>query len=98
MERVRFEQFLKRRTSRRLAIGGAAASLIGISFAGQATRSYAIQSASDGTPIATPADEIPLQSRISAQFGVYPFQLGVASGEPSPNGVVLWTRLAPAPL
>lgn len=29
---------------------------------------------------------------------VYPFALGVASGDPSPDGVVLWTRLAPEPL
>jgi alkaline phosphatase D len=28
----------------------------------------------------------------------YPFTLGVASGEPTPDGVLLWTRLAPAPL
>jgi alkaline phosphatase D len=28
----------------------------------------------------------------------YPFRLGVASGDPDPGGVVLWTRLAPAPL
>ena len=28
----------------------------------------------------------------------YPFELGVASGDPSPDGMVLWTRLAPAPL
>ena len=28
----------------------------------------------------------------------YPFALGVASGDPTPDGVVLWTRLAPAPL
>jgi alkaline phosphatase D len=28
----------------------------------------------------------------------YPFTLGVASGDPLPNGVVLWTRLAPQPL
>jgi alkaline phosphatase D len=28
----------------------------------------------------------------------YPFTLGVASGDSSPDGVVLWTRLAPAPL
>jgi alkaline phosphatase D len=28
----------------------------------------------------------------------YPFTLGVASGDPLPNGVVLWTRLAPDPL
>jgi len=28
----------------------------------------------------------------------YPFRLGVASGDPEPDGVVLWTRLAPRPL
>ncbi|WP_156787588.1 alkaline phosphatase D family protein [Rubrobacter xylanophilus] len=28
----------------------------------------------------------------------YPFRLGVASGEPSPDGFVIWTRLAPDPL
>ncbi|WP_419992360.1 alkaline phosphatase D family protein [Streptomyces boninensis] len=28
----------------------------------------------------------------------YPFKLGVASGEPTSSGVVLWTRLAPDPL
>ena len=27
-----------------------------------------------------------------------PFALGVASGDPTPNGVVIWTRLAPDPL
>src|SRR5437868_7774464 len=27
-----------------------------------------------------------------------PFSLGVASGDPTPDGVVLWTRLAPRPL
>ena len=27
-----------------------------------------------------------------------PFQLGVASGDPTPNGGMLWTRLAPRPL
>ncbi|MFN3522106.1 MAG: alkaline phosphatase D family protein [Phenylobacterium sp.] len=27
-----------------------------------------------------------------------PFSLGVASGEPTPDGMVLWTRLAPRPL
>jgi alkaline phosphatase D len=31
-------------------------------------------------------------------FMTYPFTLGVASGDPVPDGVVLWTRLAPAPL
>ena len=28
----------------------------------------------------------------------YPFQLGVASGDPAPDGVVIWTRLAPDPI
>ncbi len=28
----------------------------------------------------------------------YPFTLGVASGDPTPDGVLLWTRLAPDPL
>ena len=39
-------------------------------------------------------------SRALAQplFRAYPFSLGVASGDPLPGGVVLWTRLAPEPL
>src|SRR5262245_5978321 len=32
------------------------------------------------------------------KFADHPFALGVASGDPSPRGVVLWTRLAPKPL
>ncbi|MDQ3630832.1 MAG: alkaline phosphatase D family protein [Actinomycetota bacterium] len=31
-------------------------------------------------------------------FKQEPFSLGVASGDPTPDGVVLWTRLAPEPL
>ncbi|MBD1927496.1 alkaline phosphatase [Trichocoleus sp. FACHB-90] len=39
-------------------------------------------------------------SRVVAQprFSGYPFTLGVASGDPLPDSVVLWTRLAPDPL
>ncbi len=33
-----------------------------------------------------------------AAAAAYPFMLGVASGEPSADGFVLWTRLAPNPL
>jgi alkaline phosphatase D len=32
------------------------------------------------------------------RFSAYPFSLGVASGDPAPDGMVLWTRLAPRPL
>jgi alkaline phosphatase D len=39
------------------------------------------------------------RTRMSAQsLGDYPFTLGVASGDPTADGVVLWTRLAPRPL
>jgi alkaline phosphatase D len=47
---------------------------------------------------------IPLLGRRAAaserniSFESNPFTLGVASGDPSENGVVLWTRLAPRPL
>ena len=33
----------------------------------------------------------------SMKFANYPFKLGVASGDPDPEGFVLWTRLAPEP-
>ena len=33
-----------------------------------------------------------------AKFSAYPFSLGIASGDPLSDGVVLWTRLAPRPL
>jgi alkaline phosphatase D len=32
------------------------------------------------------------------KFAADPFQLGVASGDPTPSGAILWTRLAPNPL
>ncbi len=41
-------------------------------------------------PLARPALADPV-------FSTYPFQLGVASGDPAPDGFVLWTRLAPDP-
>lgn len=46
------------------------------------------------------AMSIPLvtgQAFAQAVFAQYPFQLGVASGDPWPDGFVLWTRLAPEP-
>src|SRR5699024_10666614 len=40
----------------------------------------------------TPALHTPLKTQKN------PFQLGIASGDPQSDGVVLWTRLAPEPL
>jgi alkaline phosphatase D len=40
-----------------------------------------------------------LSARLSTpSFSAYPFPLGVASGDPRADGVVVWTRLAPEPL
>ncbi|GAB3400477.1 alkaline phosphatase D family protein [Flindersiella endophytica] len=38
------------------------------------------------------------RTREVTSFSNYPFSLGVASGDPLPDSVVLWTRLAPEPL
>lgn len=43
-----------------------------------------------------PSDAVPW--RTVSKPTSYPFSLGVASGDPLPNSVVLWTRLAPEPL
>jgi alkaline phosphatase D len=34
----------------------------------------------------------------SGGFAAFPFSLGVAAGDPAPDGFVIWTRLAPDPL
>jgi alkaline phosphatase D len=50
--------------------------------------------AAGGALLFIPAARTVAQIRWSA----YPFQLGVASGDPSTDGFVIWTRLAPDPL
>ncbi len=36
-------------------------------------------------------------ARSQVRFSSYPFQLGVASGDPTTDGFVIWTRIAPEP-
>lgn len=48
--------------------------------------------------IGSTAAAAPADPGASAAKAGYLFSLGVASGEPLPDGVVLWTRLAPDPL
>lgn len=48
--------------------------------------------------LTAPAEPTTFRPWRQARFNSYPFTLGVASGEPSPHGMVLWTRLAPDPL
>ncbi|MGC4082850.1 MAG: alkaline phosphatase D family protein [Vicinamibacterales bacterium] len=52
--------------------------------------------AAGAAALATPV--VPGIALAQPVFGDYPFTLGVASGDPLPSGVVLWTRLAPRPL
>ena len=105
MNRTAFEQLLRRRASRRnvLGAGGAAgaAGLIGVSLRGAPTRGFARQATPAASPVATPVASPVAEGpslRRSARFGAYPFQLGVASGDPDAQSVVLWTRLAPSPI
>lgn len=49
------------------------------------------------TPTATPAPD-PTATPTPVDLAVDPFTLGVASGDPTPDAVILWTRLAIEPL
>ncbi|WP_257348975.1 alkaline phosphatase D family protein [Pseudalkalibacillus decolorationis] len=49
-----------------------------------------------GATIASSLNANPVDA--APKFKEYPFTLGIASGDPLPDGVVLWTRLAPDPL
>lgn len=57
-------------------------------------RSFLASSAGLGLALITPSRRAWAQPRLAGN----PFTLGVASGYPSAEGVVLWTRLAPDPL
>lgn len=41
---------------------------------------------------------LPGNDLFAAKFRDNPFTLGVASGDPTPDGILLWTRLAPDPI
>ncbi len=85
--RAHFENALVRSMSRRrlLAGTGALASLgVMASLPDRASRVLG-QGTPEGAPVTTVA------------FSGTPFTLGVASGDPLPDSIVLWTRLAPIP-
>lgn len=56
----------------------------------------AASAALSSVPIAASAQ--PRDNRPHQTSRMYPFTLGIASGDPSDDGVVLWTRLAPSPV
>jgi alkaline phosphatase D len=60
------------------------------------TRRAFLRSASAGLALVASGCRLPSGPRV--RFDADPFALGVASGSPLADGVVLWTRLAPRPL
>lgn len=50
------------------------------------------------TALVAPALGAPAILRAQSPPVAYPFPLGVTSGDPAPDGFVIWTRLAPQPL
>ncbi|MFE7808249.1 alkaline phosphatase D family protein [Streptomyces sp. NPDC057430] len=46
----------------------------------------------------SPAQALEAAQALGADYDPAPFTLGVASGDPQPDSVLLWTRLAPEPL
>lgn len=85
MDRRRFEHLLTHPTSRRRFLG-----------AGIVTATAAVSYR--GAPTHAAGEPRPARLVTRPRFATDPFALGVASGDPLPDGVVLWTRLAPAPL
>jgi alkaline phosphatase D len=56
-------------------------------------RQFAFGAAATATALAAPAI-----LRAQSLWRAYPFSLGVAAGDPAPDGFVIWTRIAPEPL
>ena len=83
--RVRYERLLSHSADRRRLLMSGAAAATTVSFFGRPTRVLG-QATPEASPVATHGGSSPS------------FTLGVASGDPTPDGVVLWTRLAPSPL
>ncbi|WP_239345533.1 MULTISPECIES: alkaline phosphatase [unclassified Frankia] len=61
-----------------------------------ARRGFLVASGLSAAGIATAS--LPAARAGVPRINGYPFTLGVASGEPTSHGIVLWTRLAPSPL
>lgn len=66
---------------------------------GLSSRRRSLLRAAGGTALLGLAAPLRAQSVVKRPaFGDYPFTLGVASGDPAPDGFVIWTKLAPKPL
>ena len=83
IDRATFEHQLIRRVNRRRLLMAGGGLLVASSFRGSPTRTL---DAFQATPVASPT------------LGANPFTLGVGSGDPMPDSVVLWTRLALDPV
>ncbi len=84
MDNFNFERLLSSKINRRSLLVGAGA-LTGIAIA-------------QARPVTGFARQHSTKVVAQPVLSGYPFSLGVASGDPLPDSVVLWTRLAPSPL
>ena len=84
MDNFNFERLLSSKVKRRSLLIGAGA-LTGIAIA-------------QARPVTGFASQHSTKIVAQPTLSGYPFSLGVASGDPLPDSVVLWTRLAPSPL
>jgi alkaline phosphatase D len=83
---------LNRRSFLAVAAGAAAAA------AGCGGETSSVPEPSPSAPVVPPGSTVPPDLPPVPRIGGSPFSLGVASGDPLPDRVVLWTRLAPQPL
>ena len=69
-------------------------------IAARPTTRRGVLAGAGGLVAAAALSRLPLDLAYGApvQFSADPFSLGVATGDPAPRDVVLWTRLAPEPL
>jgi alkaline phosphatase D len=91
---------LDRRTFLRsgLAVAGGALAVPGLAAAASSAPPAVPSSVPSEAAAAPPVTSQPSAPTPRRRVGPDPFRLGVASGDPRPDGVVLWTRLAPEPL
>lgn len=82
----------RRRFLAALGMGTAATTAAACSDGRTSSDESSSSTSTAGTPVAEPLD-VPADPGI----GTEPFTIGVASGDPLPDAVMLWTRLAPQP-
>ncbi len=70
----------------------------GLPMATNVNRRHLLATAAKLAAVAMMPISLGVKATDKVKFVDYPFKLGVASGDPLPDGFVIWTRLAPVPM